>query len=53
MTSIEKSQLRDSISQWLLEQNYFGIILIDRDLKIIDLNDWLLERLRIQKRKNY
>ncbi len=51
MTSIEKSQLRDSISQWLLEQNYFGIILIDRDLKIIDLNDWLLERLRIQKEK--
>ncbi len=39
----------NSILDWLLDQNYFGIILLNSDLNIVEINDWLLEKKNFKK----
>lgn len=37
------------ILDWLFDQNYFGVILLNNDLNIEEINDWLLEKKNLKK----
>lgn len=39
------------LAEWMLEQNYFGLIITDNELKIIEINDWILEKKKLKKQE--
>lgn len=39
------------LADWILEQSYFGLIVIDNEFKIIEINDWVLEKKKLKKQQ--
>ncbi|MCX8056956.1 MAG: PAS domain-containing sensor histidine kinase [Ignavibacteria bacterium] len=41
--------LQNLLIKWFFEQNDFGVILLDTNLTIIDVNDWVLQKRKLKK----